>query len=48
MKKEIVFMLININIGCTEKALFNIMDEMQKEDFNITILMLEEFEEFLE
>ena len=34
-------MVINMNIGGTEKALLNMISEMPKEKFNITILMLE-------
>ncbi|MGP4067327.1 glycosyltransferase [Halobacillus sp. B29] len=41
MKKNVVFMVINMNIGGTEKALLNMISEMPKEKFNITILMLE-------
>ncbi|WP_096435077.1 glycosyltransferase [Alteribacter populi] len=42
MKKEIIFMLINMNIGGTEKALLNMIAELPEDQFEITILMLEE------
>lgn len=41
--KKIVFMLINMNIGGTEKALLNMIEEIPKEKYDITILMLEEY-----
>ena len=41
MKKKIVFMVINMNIGGTEKALLNMISEMPEEKYDITILMLE-------
>lgn len=47
MKKRIIFMLINMNVGGTEKALLNMIDEMPKEEYDITILMLEEYGGFL-
>ncbi|WP_077214391.1 glycosyltransferase [Bacillus dakarensis] len=43
MKKKILFMLINMNIGGTEKALLNMISEMPKEKYDITLLMLEEY-----
>jgi glycosyltransferase involved in cell wall biosynthesis len=48
MKKKIVFMLINMNVGGTEKALLNMINEIPKEDYEITLLMLEEYGGFLE
>ncbi|WNF35309.1 hypothetical protein RJD24_12645 [Bacillaceae bacterium IKA-2] len=47
MKKKIIFMLINMNIGGTEKALLNMIAEIPREQFEITILMLEEYGGFL-
>ncbi|MEH6892452.1 glycosyltransferase [Bacillus sp. JJ864] len=47
MKKKIVFMVINMNIGGTEKALLNMITEIPKKEYDITILMLEEHGEFL-
>ena len=31
MKKKILFMVINMNVGGTEKALLNMISEMSKE-----------------
>lgn len=41
-------MVINMNIGGTEKALLNMISEMPKENYDITILMLEKFGGFLD
>lgn len=46
--KKILFMCINMNIGGTEKALLNMISEMPRDEFDITILMLEEYGDFLE
>lgn len=46
--KKILFMIINMNIGGTEKALLNMISEMPRDKFDITILMLEEYGGFLE
>lgn len=48
MKKKILFMLINMNVGGTEKALLSMLGEMDKEEYDVTILMLEEYGGFLE
>ncbi|WP_088293422.1 glycosyltransferase [Bacillus mycoides] len=48
MKKKIIFMVINMNIGGTEKALLNMVAEIPKDKYDITILMLEEKGVFLE
>jgi glycosyltransferase involved in cell wall biosynthesis len=48
MKKKIVFMGINMNIGGTEKALLNMINEMPKNRYEITILMLEKYGGFLD
>ncbi|PEW72054.1 glycosyl transferase [Bacillus cereus] len=47
MKKKILFMVINMNIGGTEKALLNMVAEIPKEKYEVTILMLEKKGEFL-
>src|SRR5690625_1343874 len=47
MKKRIVFMLINMNVGGTEKALPNMISEMPANRYDITILMLEKYGGFL-
>jgi glycosyltransferase involved in cell wall biosynthesis len=48
MRKKIIFMIINMNIGGTEKALLNMMLEMPRDKYEITVLMLEEYGGFLE
>lgn len=47
MKKKLIFMLINMNVGGTEKALINMISEMSTEEYDITLLMLEEYGGFL-
>ncbi|MGF9965399.1 glycosyltransferase [Bacillus rhizoplanae] len=47
MKKRIIFVIINMNVGGTEKALLNMVAEIPKDKYDITILMLEEHGEFL-
>ncbi|MFB6648262.1 glycosyltransferase [Bacillus toyonensis] len=43
MKKNIIFMVINMNVGGTEKALLNMISEIPKDKYSITILMLEKY-----
>ncbi|MGU8818089.1 glycosyltransferase [Clostridium perfringens] len=45
--KSILFMLINMNIGGTEKALINMLHELQKEKYKVTVLLLEKYGGFL-
>lgn len=47
MKKKLVFMVISMNVGGTEKALLNMIAEMPKDRYEITILMLEKKGSFL-
>lgn len=47
MKKKIIFMIINMNVGGTEKALLNMISEIPKDQYDITILMLEKYGGFL-
>ncbi|MEH7444038.1 glycosyltransferase [Bacillus sp. JJ1122] len=47
MKNKILFMVINMNVGGTEKALLNMIDAMPEDKYDITILMLEEYGGFL-
>jgi glycosyltransferase involved in cell wall biosynthesis len=47
MKKKILFMIINMNVGGTEKALLNMIAEIPQEEYEITIFMLEEYGGFL-
>ncbi|MGM8274018.1 glycosyltransferase [Clostridium perfringens] len=46
--KSILFMLINMNIGGTEKALINMLNELQKEKYKVTVLLLEKYGGFLD
>lgn len=46
--KKILFMLINMNVGGTEKALLNMLAEIPKDRYEITILMLEKTGGFLD
>lgn len=48
MKKKILFMVINMNVGGTEKALLNMISEMPKDKYDITVLMLERSGGFLD
>ena len=48
MKKKLLFMVINMNVGGTEKALLNMISEIPKKDYEITILMLEKYGGFLD
>lgn len=43
MKKKILFMVINMNIGGTEKALLTMLSEIDKERYDVTVLMLEQY-----
>lgn len=47
MKKKVLFMVINMNVGGTEKALLNMIEVMPEDKYEITILMLEKFGGFL-
>ncbi|MCH1961827.1 glycosyltransferase [Clostridium perfringens] len=46
--KSILFMLINMNIGGTEKALINMLHELQKEKYKVTVLLSEKYGGFLD
>lgn len=48
MKKKILFMLINMNIGGTEKALLTMLSEIDKEKYDVTLLMLQKEGDFLD
>ncbi|GIN73212.1 hypothetical protein J14TS2_36870 [Bacillus sp. J14TS2] len=48
MKKKVLFMLINMNVGGTEKAWLNMVTQMPREQYEITLLLLEEYGGFLE
>lgn len=45
--KKILFMLINMNIGGTEKSLLNLLNELPKDKYDITVLLLEEYGGYL-
>ena len=47
MKKKILFMVINMNVGGTEKALLTMLSEINNEQYDVTLLMLEEYGGFL-
>lgn len=47
MKKKIIFMAINMNVGGTEKALLNMISEITNSEYEVTILMLEKYGDFL-
>ncbi|MEH7226786.1 glycosyltransferase, partial [Bacillus sp. JJ1566] len=47
MKKKILFVLINMNVGGTEKALLNMVNEFPLDKYEITIFMLEKYGGFL-
>ena len=48
MKKKVLFMVINMNVGGTEKALLNMIEEMEENQYDVTIYMLEEYGGFLD
>ncbi|MBM7651851.1 glycosyltransferase [Neobacillus cucumis] len=48
MKKQLLFMLLNMNVGGTEKAFLNMLTEMPPEKYEITVLLLEESGGFLQ
>ena len=48
MREKVVFMIINMNIGGTEKALLNMIAEMPEDQYDITLLMLEKKGGFLD
>ncbi|MGM8364860.1 glycosyltransferase [Virgibacillus sp. W0181] len=41
MKKKILFMLISMNVGGTERAFLNMLHELPKEEYDITVLLLQ-------
>ena len=45
--KKILFMCINMNVGGTEKSLLNMLNEIDRNKYEIKLLMLEEYGEFL-
>lgn len=47
MVKKVLFMVIKMNIGGTEKALLNMLEEMPKDKYEVTVLLLERLGGFL-
>jgi glycosyltransferase involved in cell wall biosynthesis len=43
VKKKILFMAISMNVGGTEKALLNMLLEIPKDKYDITLLLLEKY-----
>jgi len=48
MKKKVLFMVINMNVGGVEKALLNQLKTMSPNEYSVTILMLEKYGGFLD
>lgn len=45
--QKLLFMIINMNVGGTEKALLTMLNEVNREKYEVTLLMLEEYGGFL-
>ncbi|MGM8212344.1 glycosyltransferase [Virgibacillus sp. W0430] len=41
MRKKVIFMLIDMNVGGTEKSLLNLVDNMPRDQYEITFLLLQ-------
>lgn len=48
MKKKVLFMLNDMNVGGTEKAFLNLVDTMSPEEYDVTLLLLRRWGGFLE
>ena len=48
MKKKLLFMLINMNIGGTERSLLNLLYTLDPDEYDVTLLLLEETGGYLE
>lgn len=48
MKKKVLFMLNDMNVGGTEKAFLNLVDTMSPEEYEVTLLLLRRWGGFLE
>ena len=48
MKKKLLFMLINMNIGGTERSFLNLLYTLNPDEFDVTLLLLEEKGGYLE
>ena len=47
MKKKVLFMLNDMNVGGTEKAFLNLVDTMSPEEYEVTLLLLRRWGGFL-
>ena len=47
MKQKILFMMIDMNVGGTEKAFLNLVSEIDFTKYDVTLLLLEEKGGFL-
>lgn len=48
MKKKVLFMLNDMNVGGTEKAFLNLVDTMSPEEYEVTLLLLRRWGSFLD
>lgn len=48
MKKRVLFVLNNMNIGGTEKACLNMLDTLSPDEYDVTLLLLEESGGYME
>ncbi|MGL5989240.1 glycosyltransferase [Cetobacterium sp.] len=48
MKKKVLFMVINMNVGGVEKALLNKLKTMSPKEYSVRVLMLEKYGGFLD
>ena len=48
MKKKVLFMLNDMNVGGTEKAFLNLVDTMSPEEYEVTLLLLRRWGGFLD
>lgn len=48
MKKKVLFMLNDMNVGGTEKAFLNLVDTMSPEEYDVTLLLLRRWGGFMD
>lgn len=48
MKKKLLFMLTNMNVGGTEKSFLNLVNSIERDKYDITLLLLENYGGFME
>lgn len=46
VKKKVMLLISNLNIGGTEKALINMLNVMEEKDFNVDVYVLEKKVDF--